>query len=168
MMTATGKTGKGWYILSMPGLAVLLLLVLQVQVLLSCKKNSEPQPSFKPTPFALTIPLHFPTQLNIPSDNPLTVEGIKLGRYLFYDGRISGRTDPDSMMSCSTCHIQANSFVCGIDHPKFTGGHPFGITGILTPHYMLPMINLVWTDHGYLWNGSVNELNPAGSRNLED
>ena len=99
----------------------------------------------------------------------MTVEGVTLGRFLFYDGRLSGRTDPDSMMSCANCHIQANSFVCGINNPKYTNGHPFGITGILTPHYMLPMINLVWADHGYLWNGAVSEANPASqTRNLED
>ena len=61
----------------------------------------------------------------------MTVEGIELGRYLFYDGRVSGRTDPDSLMSCSTCHLQSHSFECGIDHPKFTGGHPYGLTGNL-------------------------------------
>ncbi len=99
----------------------------------------------------------------------MTVEGIALGRYLFYDGRLSGRLNPDSLMSCATCHIQAHSFVCGIDNPVFTGGHPYGLTGIQTPHYMLPMINLVWTNHGYAWNGIVYENNPKpGYRTLED
>jgi len=107
--------------------------------------------------------------MNIPADNPMTVEGIALGRALFYDGRISGRTDPDSMMCCATCHLQSRSFECGIDHPKFTGGHPFGVTGILTPHYMMPLINLVWTNTGYLWNGKVYPDNPvSGFRHLED
>jgi cytochrome c peroxidase len=107
--------------------------------------------------------------MNIPADNPMTVEGVTLGRYLFYDGRISGRTDPDSLMSCSSCHLQSRSFECGIDHPKYTGGRTFGVTGIPTPHYMLPMINLVWNGNGYLWSGMVNAANPSSSmRNLED
>jgi cytochrome c peroxidase len=135
----------------------------------SCRKTSENSTTFFATPYNLTAPRHFPQQMNIPPDNPLTVEGVTLGRYLFYDGRLSGRTDPDSLMSCSTCHIQANSFVCGIDHPEFTNGHPFGLTGIPTPHFMLPLINLVWINHGYLWNGSVSADNPdTHSRNLED
>jgi cytochrome c peroxidase len=72
-------------------------------------------------------------------------------------------------MSCGTCHLQSHSFECGIDHPKFLGGHPFGLTGIPTPHYMMPMINLVWSTHGYLWNGKVSEENPSVSaRSLED
>lgn len=99
----------------------------------------------------------------------MTMEGVSLGRYLFYDGRISGRTAPDSLMSCSTCHIQSHSFECGIDHPDFPGGHPHGLTGIPTPHFMLPMINLAWTNHGYLWNGKVSSENPAPAfRELED
>lgn len=99
----------------------------------------------------------------------MTVEGVKLGRYLFYDGRLSGNTEPAKMMSCGTCHLQSRSFECGIDHPKFTGGHPFGITGIATPHVMLPMINLVWNETGYMWSGSVYTDNPvAWQRTLED
>lgn len=133
-----------------------------------CGKDPAPAP-FSATPYTISIPLHFPRELNIPSDNPMTVEGIELGRYLFYDGRISGSNHSDSMMSCATCHIQANSFVCGINNPAFPGGHPAGITGIPTPHFMLPMINLVWTNHGYLWNGSISAENPnPAQRSLED
>ena len=118
------------------------------------------EPVHKTTPYTIDIPYGFPTKLNIPADNPMTVEGITLGRYLFYDGRISGRSHPDSLMSCATCHIQENSFEVGIDHPKYTGGFTFGVTGKYTPHVMLPLINLVWNYSGYLWNGYVSEDNP--------
>lgn len=137
----------------------------------SCSRNPDTDliPLFKPTPYTIQIPPGFPTILNIPSDNPMTLEGIELGRYLFYDGRMSGRLSEDSMMTCGTCHLQENSFECGIDHPKFIGGHPYGITGIPTPHVMLPMINLVWNSSGYLWNGKINKDNPdAAKRKLED
>jgi cytochrome c peroxidase len=144
-----------------------LIFVVALILLASCGK--EKQQAKGPTPYVINIPLYFPTQLNIPSDNPMTVEGIALGRKLFYDGRISGRTDPDSMMSCSSCHLQIHSFECGIDNAKYTGGHPFGVTGIPTAHTMLPMINLVWTNTGYLWNGMVEPSNPDPSeRRLED
>jgi cytochrome c peroxidase len=62
-------------------------------------------------------------------------------------------------MSCSSCHLQANSFECGINHPEYTGGFTHGITGIPTPHVMLPMINLVWNPNGYLWNGMIHQTN---------
>ncbi|MCD4735996.1 MAG: cytochrome-c peroxidase, partial [Bacteroidales bacterium] len=124
-------------------------------LLIGCRKEESddaPDP-YTPTPYVIEIPRGFPTNLNIPEDNPMTVEGVELGRYLFYDGRLAGRTHPDSLMSCGTCHIQEKSFECGIDHPKFTGGFTFGITGKQTPHVMLPMINLVFNHTGYLWNG---------------
>jgi cytochrome c peroxidase len=136
---------------------------------ISCRKDQVYTPVYKPTPYAIEIPRFFPTELNIPDDNPMTEEGIALGRYLFYDGRLSGRTNADSLMSCSNCHLQARSFECGIDHPKYAGGHPFGLTGIPTPRFMMPMINLVWTGNGYLWNGRVSDENTLPAmRNLED
>jgi cytochrome c peroxidase len=145
--------------------AILLLLA----VISACKKDNSASTPGKPEPYVITIPRYFPTQLNIPADNPMTLEGIQLGRFLFYDGRVSGRSDPDSLMSCSTCHVQAHSFVCGTDNALFPGGHPYGLTGIPTPHYMLPMINLVWVNNGYLWNGSLAEGNPLkAQRQLED
>ena len=146
-----------------------LFPVVLILSLISCQKDQVYTPVARPTPYIIEIPRFFPTVLNVPADNPMTVEGVELGRYLFYDGRLSGRTDPDSLMSCSTCHLQSRSFECGIDHPKFQGGHPFGLTSVLTPHYMLPMINLAWTNHGFLWNGKVFADNPSPSmRNLED
>jgi cytochrome c peroxidase len=143
---------------------ILIILLFQ-----ACSKQEEPSKPYVTTPYSISVPLHFPQQLNIPYDNPMTVEGIELGRYLFYDGRLSGRTDPDSMMSCATCHIQSHSFECGINHPKYTGGHPHGVTGLSTPHYMLPLINLVWNTTGYEWNGYISYDNPdKNARELED
>jgi cytochrome c peroxidase len=149
--------------------ALTIGMVALVLMTISCQKDQVYTPVYRPAPYAIVIPRYFPTVLKIPDDNPMTMEGVALGRYLFYDGRLSGRTDPDSLMSCSTCHIQSHSFECGIGHPKFTGGHPSGLTGLKTPHFMLPMINLVWTDHGYFWNGKVSPENPSPAmKNLED
>jgi cytochrome c peroxidase len=129
----------------------------------------DPVPETHPYEFPLTINGRpwFPTELNIPADNPTTVEGVKLGRYLFYDGRLSGRIECDSQMSCATCHKQENSFEVGMDDPRFPGGRTRGLPsaaypdGKWTPHYMLPMINLVFNQNGYLWNGKVHQSNPA-------
>ena len=145
---------------------IFLLFIISLLLASACEKNQSG--GYKPTPFKIVIPRFFPDELNIPADNPMTVEGIALGRYLFYDGRLSGRTHSDSLMSCSTCHIQANSFECGMGG-RFPDGHPFGLTGIPTTHVMMPMINLVWSNHGYLWNGLVSAENPLPAvRNLED
>ena len=121
----------------------------------SCKQNEEIDlnPVYKPTPYTISVPPGFPTNLNIPADNPMTVEGIELGRYLFYDGRLAGRTEEGKYMSCSSCHIQANSFIIGLPRP-----HPFGLDGTPTHHAMLPLINLVWNPGTYGWNGSITSI----------
>jgi cytochrome c peroxidase len=148
------------------GLLTFYLIALAM-LSISCRKDPKTVPPAEPV--VLSIPPYFPTRLNIPADNPLTKEGIALGRLLFYDGRLSGRTAADSMMSCATCHLQSHAFECGVDHPKYSGGFTFGITGIRTPHVMLSMQNLVWNESGYLWNGSVFLSNPNTSKqNLED
>lgn len=152
----------------MKALYTIITLSWLLSCILSCKKETKEIP-YQPTPYEIDIPFGFPTKLNIPENNPMTVEGIELGRYLFYDGRLSGRTHPDSLMSCATCHRQESSFEAGIDHPDFPGGFPHGLTGLQTHHVMLPMINLVWNSTGYGWNGFLYPDNPDPQlRNLED
>jgi cytochrome c peroxidase len=150
----------------------LIFLLLLCVVFQGCKPPKTPSSSdFKPTPYYFETPAYFPTLLNIPDDNPLTVEGIELGRYLFYDGRLRGYTgtDPDSLMSCATCHVQKYGFECGIDHPKYINGKTFGVTGIATPHFTMPLCNLVFNHNGYFWNGMIYNENPdIQFRNLED
>ena len=111
-----------------------------------------------PESYSIEVP-SFPDYTNIPIDNPMTKEGVELGRYLFYDGRLSGNTRKDLLMSCATCHKQINSFECGLDNPRFKDGHPCGITGKPTPHSMLPFINLAWNTDGYFWNGMIVDSN---------
>lgn len=144
-----------------------IISVLLISLIFSCKKEiSINDNKHKATPYQIKIPKYFPTSLNIPEDNPMTYEGIRLGRYLFYDGRLSGRTHPDSLISCGTCHVQSNGFECGIDNPRFPGGKTFGLTGIPTPHYMMPLVNLVFNHNGYLWNGLISsENNNLGNPN---
>ena len=49
-------------------------ILISMLVLLSC---DPPEPvEFKATPYQLQIPKYFPTNLNIPDDNPMTVEGL--------------------------------------------------------------------------------------------
>jgi cytochrome c peroxidase len=119
---------------------------------------------FSTTPYVIPEVPYFPKKLNIPVDNPMTVEGVELGRYLFYDGRLSGNSDKNKLMSCATCHIQKNGFEVGLDHPKFTDGKTYGLAhdgskGKETPNYMLPIVNTVYNHSGYFWNGFINESN---------
>ena len=139
---------------------LVVLMSLVVMFTVGCK-GDDPDPVWHATPYVFDIPVGFPTNLNIPSDNPMTVEGIALGRHLFYDGRLSGRTHPDSLMTCATCHRQSRAFDLGVDHPVYNDpdGRPWGLTGHKTPHTVLSLVNLVWNHQGYMWNGVVSKDN---------
>jgi cytochrome c peroxidase len=150
-------------------LQIFTLLISCLLLLTGCPEVVE-EP-FSATPYTLSIPRYFPTNLHIPKDNPLTVEGIELGRHLFYDERLCGYLgdNPDSMMSCATCHVQANNFDVGMNNPRFPDGKTFGLSGKPTPHSTMPLVNLVFNHEGYFWNGMIHETNPTvQQRSLED
>lgn len=147
------------------GKACVVLLTVAATLLCACHKQE-----FKATPYELPVPWYFPTKLNIPSDNPLTVEGIALGKKLFYDGHLCGYLGEDSlqMMSCSTCHSPAHGFDIGVDNPRFPGGQPVGLSGRPTHHVPLPLINLVFNNNGYLWNGAASDIESIVLATLTD
>jgi len=55
------------------------------------------------------LPMGFPTP-KVSADNPPSVEKIALGRFLFYDARLSGNLT----QSCASCHRQALAFTDGL------------------------------------------------------
>lgn len=120
----------------------MLFLCVLVLLLSACKHE---QNDYKPTPYEFNIPLFFSNQTNIPADNPMTVEGVELGRKLFYDPRLGGRSVPGEISNCASCHHQENNFEAG---QQITGVH----------HAMLPLVNLAWNTTGLGWNGSVETL----------
>ncbi len=100
---------------------------------------------YQPIPYVPVIPSGFPA-LEQPADNPMTVDGIRLGRKLFYDPILS----IDSTVSCSTCHQQKKSF---------TDNLPFspGVAGN-TNRSSLSLINVGLEYHGLFWDGRAPTL----------
>jgi len=118
----------------------------------SCEKPT-PEPDIKPaTPYSIKVPKGFPTNYVIPSDNPMTVEGINLGRHLYYDSRLSGKADEGKPQTCATCHLQRFAFENGTG--KGIGTEP----GAETHHVMLPHINLLWNPGTFGWNGGTPSI----------
>lgn len=95
----------------------------------------------KPTPYILAENTSLPPY-KLPADNPLTVEGVTLGRHLFYDPILS----KDSTQSCASCHNQAYSFT---DNGNATS---VGITGKTGSRNAMPLVNLMWAP-SYFWDG---------------
>jgi len=120
----------------------LLSIFLLVAVILSCRKDKV---GYIASPYQLEIPSHFPDMI-IPDDNPMTVEGVALGRKLFYEEMLSG----DNTMSCASCHAPANSFT---DPNQFSTG----IDGIKGTRNSMALINLGWQKF-FFWDGRAGSL----------
>ena len=85
---------------------ILFLLIYISFIFNACKKDT-PTDKIPPatTPYPIPSIPNFramPTNAN----NPMTVEGVALGKKLFFDPILS----KDSSISCSSCHSPANSF----------------------------------------------------------
>lgn len=111
-------------------------------VLLACKKDKV---EYNPTPYELEIPSHFPDMI-IPSDNPMTVEGVELGRKLFYEKKLSG----DNSMACAACHAPSAAFS---DPNQFSTG----IDGVQGDRNSMALINIGW-NNGFFWDGRAATL----------
>jgi cytochrome c peroxidase len=93
------------------------------------------------TPLPFHVPAGFP-QPNLPDDNPLTVEGVALGRALFYDRRLSR----GGAQSCASCHLASRAFS---DHVAFSRG----ADGTSGTRNAMPLFNLAWSS-SFAWDGS--------------
>ena len=91
---------------------------------------------YSPIPYSLKIPELFQQKLIdplIPSNNPLTEEGVALGKKLFFDRKLSG----NNTQACASCHKPQNSFT---DNTRFSNG----IDGVFGSRNSMPLMNLAW------------------------
>jgi cytochrome c peroxidase len=114
--------------------------------MVSCKKDDNSNPQQGPTPYTLAIPKGLP-QMQIPADNPLTVEGIALGRRLFYDPILSG----NQRMACGSCHNQNFAFT------DSTLALSIGIDNLPGVRNSMPLFNLGY-QRKFFWDGGAADL----------
>jgi cytochrome c peroxidase len=102
-------------------------------LLLSCNKNDST--TVKPvTPVSFTQPAGWPNAVYNFADNPLTEQGIALGKKLFYDGRLS----KDGQFPCASCHQQDAAF------GTFAHDLSHGFNNSHTLRNAPPLQNLAW------------------------
>jgi cytochrome c peroxidase len=121
------------------------LLALIVLVQYSCTKDEESNVNFDDSPYQLNIG-NLPAP-NIALDNLLTMEGVKLGRMLFYEKRLS-RTNTQS---CASCHKQENAFS---DTAKFSQG----VSGDFGGRQAMAVFNMAWNTNQFFWDGRAHLL----------
>ena len=108
--------------------------------------SSEVDVASTATPYRFPVPVGFPIP-TLPRDNPLTVEGVELGRRLFHEPLLSlgGR------QSCASCHSAQDAFV--------DAGRRFsrGAEGKEGARNTMPLANLAWQGP-YFWDGRATSL----------
>lgn len=121
---------------------------------------------YNPQPFKIELPVY--TQLidnrevllpemPIPSDNPLTIDGVELGRHLFYDNILSA----DNTMSCASCHLPEGAFTDNL-------AVSVGIDGIAGTRSSMSLLNVGFFDNGLFWDGRSNTLEEQALLPVED
>ena len=125
------------------------IFLLSFFLLMSCASKEEE--IYTPIPYKLKIPQLFADKLIapiIPTNNPLTEEGVALGKKLFFDTILSA----DETKSCASCHNPKNAFT---DKQQFS----VGIDGKLGFRNSMPLFNLAWNfENRFNWDGSAFSL----------
>ncbi len=108
------------------------------------------------TPYRFTMSAFFPKPA-LPLDNPLTEEGVALGRRLFNDPLLSrgGR------QSCASCHQ--------MDGGTVDSGRAFslGVDGLEGKRNAMPLYNLAWKSE-FFWDGRAKSLRQQALMPIQD
>ena len=100
---------------------------------------------YQTTPYTIVPPVGFPN-MYIPENNPMTMEGVALGKKLFHDPILSG----DGSQSCASCHLQSAAFS---DTNRFSKG----IDGSFGDRNASTIVNAGWNASNF-WDGRAITL----------
>ncbi|WP_259135027.1 cytochrome-c peroxidase [Chryseobacterium ginsenosidimutans] len=106
------------------------------------------EPLEKDKVYNLSFPSYFPEMTFDTSGNPVTKNGVELGRKLFYEGRLSR----NNTISCGFCHIQENAFT----HHGHTVSH--GVDDRIGIRNAPAIQNMAFLKR-YMWDGVIHNLN---------
>ncbi|MHC6200876.1 cytochrome-c peroxidase [Elizabethkingia miricola] len=141
MINLLQQFGRG----SFPPLRILLFLALWT--FMSCKNEYEGFSVNKDEAYQLNVPEGFPKMTFDVLGNPITVNGVALGKKLFYEGKLSR----NNTISCGFCHIQEYAFT----HHGHTVSH--GIDDRLGIRNAPPIQNMAFLGN-YTWDGVSHNL----------
>ncbi len=111
---------------------------------------------YNPQQYELEIPDGMPPFPENPA-NPITVDGVNLGRHLFYDPILSA----DSSMSCSTCHLPSGNFT---DNEAVS----VGVDGIAGKRSSMSLMDAAFFNNGLFWDGRIQTLEEQALLPIED
>lgn len=137
---------------------ILVLSALLMGIVSGCEKpgKEDEQAPYVATPYPLVLPANLPQNVTFPTDNPLTVEGVELGRKLFYEVRLSG----NGTQSCASCHQQSRAFTDA-------QVRAIGAEGQLHQRNTMSLVNLLW-EKSLNWDGAATSLETQARLPIEN
>ncbi len=144
----------------MPLQSKILGFFLLIAAFSACNSDDEStdQPgvvAFDDTPYELN---HYdlpPPQL--PGDNQLTQQSVKLGRMLFYEPMLSN----DGSQTCASCHMQSTAFS---DTNRFS----IGVEGLPGNRQAMGVFNMAWNTNEFFWDGRAHLLRHQALLPIQD
>ena len=134
----------------------LILLILFSVMLIACTEDVDPVVIEKDeTPFVLDYG-NFPEPV-LPADNPLTEQGVELGRMLFYETMLS----KDGSQSCASCHNLSDGFS---DTLQFS----IGVEKMEGKRQAMPIFNMAYHTNDFFWDGRAELLRDQSLKPIED
>ena len=138
---------------------ILLYTICALVIFSSCGSDDSSSTS-DPTPYDFELRDHFAAIDrafdNTPADNPTTVEGVELGRHLFYDQRLS----KNDKISCASCHKQENGFSDPVALSK-------GFEDKDTKRHSMSLTNMRWHPR-FFWDARANTLEEQALMPIQD
>jgi cytochrome c peroxidase len=143
---------------------IILSVFVMSLILVGCNKDADsapppPEPEFlpdhDPTPYDLDYSF-FPKP-NLPEDNSLTVEKVKLGRMLFYEKKLS----KGESQSCADCHLQIDGFS---DIRQFS----LGVDELPGKRQAMAIFNMAWHTSGFFWDARAPMLRDQALMPIQD
>lgn len=122
--------------------------------LYSCQKEKKEQDVID-APYTIDYGAFPPP--GIAQDNKLTVEGVKLGRMLFYEKMLSR----DGSQSCASCHNQQTAFS---DTAKFS----IGVNRMPGKRQAMSVFNMAWHSNEFFWDGRAHLLRNQVLKPIQD
>lgn len=135
---------------------LLSLLIIAVLTVIACNPD-EPEVTITKDETPYTFEKGSFPMPNLPTDNPLTVQGVELGRMLFYEKMLS----KDGSQACASCHDQNNGFS---DSARFS----IGVEMLPGKRQAMPIFNMAWHTNQFFWDGRANLLRDQALKPIQD
>jgi cytochrome c peroxidase len=135
---------------------ITLFIAMVFIILTSCEPDEKVSAVYDPTPYAFVYPESFGDP-GLPSDNLLTLEGVTLGKMLFYEKSLS----KNGKQACAGCHLQSTGFS---DENQFS----IGVDGLKGKRQAMPVFNLAWRKSGFFWDGRAATLREQSLLPIQD